>query len=88
MKKNELRDIFNFALEHKKKYVAVAIETRGMEKPEIIINPYSNIAQKLVYYVGAYNDDMVLKSYDGIRITRAAAADTVEELIELLEDEE
>lgn len=88
MKQNELREIFNFALEHKKKYVGVAIETRGMEKPEYIINPYENIAQKLVYYVGAYNDDMVLKSYDGIRITRAAAADTVEELIELLEDEE
>ena len=88
MKQNELRKIFNFALEYKKKYVGVAIETRGMEKPEYIINPYPNIAQKLVYYVGAYNDDMVLKSYDGIRITRAAAADTVEELIELLEDEE
>lgn len=88
MKQNELREIFNFALEHKKKYVGVAIETRGMEQPEYIINPYTNIAQKLVYYVGAYNDDMILKSYDGIRITRAAAADTLEELMELLEDKE
>lgn len=88
MNKYELRDVFNFALEHKKKYVGVAIETRGMEKPEYIINPYSNIAQKLIYYLNAYNDYMVLKTYDGIRITRAAAADTVEELIELLEDEE
>lgn len=86
MKQNELREIFNFALEHKKKYVGVAIETRGMEKPEYIINPYENIAQKLVYYVGAYNDDMVLKSYDGIRITRAAAADTLEELMKNLKE--
>lgn len=86
MKQNKLREIFNFALEHKKKYVGVAIETRGMEKPEYIINPYENIAQKLVYYVGAYNDDMVLKSYDGIRITRAAAADTLEELMKNLKE--
>ena len=86
MKQNELREIFNFALEHKKKYVGVAIETSGMEKPEYIINPYENIAQKLVYYVGAYNDDMVLKSYDGIRITRAAAADTLEELMKNLKE--
>lgn len=86
MKQNELREIFNFALEHEKKYVGVAIETRGMEKPEYIINPYENIAQKLVYYVGAYNDDMVLKSYDGIRITRAAAADTMEELMKNLKE--
>ena len=85
MKKEELREIFNFALKTKMNYVGVAIETKGMEEEEYIINPYANIAQKLVYYVGAYNDDMVLKSYDGIRITAAAAAGTIENLIKILE---
>ena len=88
MKKHLLIDTFNYALEHGKGYVGVAIETRGMEKPEYIINPYPNIAQKLAYYEGAYNDDLVLKSYDGIRITAAAAANTIEDLIRTMEERE
>lgn len=85
MKKHLLIDTFNYALEYRKGYVGVAIETRGMEKPEYIINSYPNIAQKLAYYMGAYNDDLVLKSYDGIRITMAAAANTIEDLIRAME---
>lgn len=77
MKKEQLRNIFNNAIAAKAAYVGVSIETRGMEKPEYIINPYENIAQKLVYYDSAYNDDLVLKTYDGIKITGAAAGKTI-----------
>lgn len=77
MRKEHLRNLFNNALKNKAAYVGVSIETRGMAEPEYIINPYANIAQKLVYYNGAYNDDLVLKSYDGIRITGAAAGKTI-----------
>lgn len=77
MTKEQLQRIFNNAIATKAAYVGVSIETRGMEEPEYIINPYANIAQKLVYYNGAYNDDLVLKTYDGIRITGAAAGKTI-----------
>ena len=49
MRKEHLRNLLNNALKNKAAYVGVKIETRGMEKPEYIINPYENIAQKLVY---------------------------------------
>lgn len=77
MTKEQLQRIFNNAIATKAAYVGVRIETRGMAEQEYIINPYANIAQKLVYYNGAYDDDLVLKTYDGIRITSAAAGRTV-----------
>lgn len=77
MRKTHLRALFNQAIKEKNAYVAVEIETRGMEKPEYIINPYENIAQKLVYYDSAYNDDLVLKTYDGIRITGIAKGNSI-----------
>lgn len=72
MTKQDLQMLFNNAKREKAAFVGVRIETRGMEKPEYILNPYENIAQKLVYYNNAYNDDLTLKTYDGIRITAAA----------------
>lgn len=77
MKKEYLRALFNQAIKEKSAYVAVQIETRGMEKPEYIINPRENIAQKLVYYDSAYNDDLVLKTYDGICITGIAKGNSI-----------
>lgn len=81
MKKQHLRDLFNNAIAFKAAYVGVKLETRGMEKPEYIINPYENIAQKLIYYDGAYNDDLVLKTYDGIRITGVASGYTIADVM-------
>ena len=49
-------------------YFSVGIETQGMEGVELIINPIVNIDQKINYYDKSYNDDLVLNSYDGIRI--------------------
>lgn len=50
------------------KYIGVLIETRGSEAPEIIINPSGNFDTKLEYYKRAYNEELILKSFDGIRI--------------------
>ena len=82
--KEALMGEFNHALETKAAFIGVRIETRGMEKPEYIINPYENIAQKLIYYNSAYNNDLVLKTYDGIRITRIAHGDSTEEIMKWL----
>lgn len=70
MNKETLIDCFEQAKKLNAVYIGVLVETRGSEKPEIIINPRENFDSKLEYYKNAYNDDMVLKTYDGIRITK------------------
>lgn len=59
---------FMSAKHNNAKYVGVLIETRGSKAPEIIINPSENFDAKLEYYKKAYTEDLVLKSFDGIRI--------------------
>lgn len=85
MRKHQLIDTFDFALEFRKKYIGVRIETEGKEEPEYIIHPCNGVATKMACYMGEYNEDMVLKSNEGIRMTRVAAADTEEKVKELLE---
>jgi len=50
------------------KYVGVKIQMEGFPKPEIIINPIDNFDAKLEYYKKAYNDDLTLKTFNGIKI--------------------
>jgi hypothetical protein len=66
----ELEYVFQHALEYKEEYIGVRIEMPDLEKPEIIINPRENFSGKLAYYKRAYNDDLTLKSFNGIKITR------------------
>ncbi|WP_343337303.1 hypothetical protein TPELB_23630 [Terrisporobacter petrolearius] len=75
-----LERCFKSAIENSAKYIAVKINTRGSSAEEIIINPKENIISKLNYYKKAYTDDLVLKSYDGIRITGITYGDTFEEI--------
>lgn len=65
----ELVDVFNRAIELEENYIGVRIETQGSDKPEIIINPTENFEAKLTYYMKAYNDNLTLKSFNGIKIT-------------------
>jgi len=67
--KTELEDVFTRAIETQEQYIGVRIETQGCSKPEIIINPRENFSEKLAYYKRAYNDDLTLKSFNGIKIT-------------------
>lgn len=53
----------------------VEIEMEGFPKPEIIINPAENFEEKLRYYQKAYTDDLVLKTFNGIRIKDFAPVD-------------
>lgn len=62
------------------KYVGVLIETKGSNAPEIIINPSENFDAKLEYYKKAYTEDLVLKSFDGIRIVRFDYGNTFSQL--------
>lgn len=76
-KKEQLREVFNQAVKEEKDFIAVAIKTRDSEGLETIINPRCNFMQKLEYYENAYNDNLVLKSYDGIEIVHFVAYDDI-----------
>lgn len=80
LNKENLITCFEQAKKFNAKYIGVVIETRGNEGPEVIINPRENFEAKLEYYKNAYNDDMILKSYDGIRITKIDYGNTFEQL--------
>ena len=65
---NNMGNCFNEAIKQGKNYVGVLIEMQGFPKPEIIINENANIQAKLDYYKKAYNDDLTLKTFNGIKI--------------------
>lgn len=74
-KKDGLMEMFDKAIEYEWDYVAVAIETRGSEGVEIIVNPNCNFESKKEYYDKAYDDDLRLKTFDGIQIVSAIRFD-------------
>lgn len=65
---NHLINCFNGAKENGAKYVAVKIQMQGFEEPEVIINKRENFDTKLEYYKKAYNEDLTLKTFNGIKI--------------------
>lgn len=73
---------FEYAKDSGVKYVGVAIAMQGFEKPEIIINAKENFDTKLDYYQKAYNNDLTLKTFNGIRIVGFTYRDTFEEIEE------
>lgn len=78
--KQNLELCFEQAKKYRAKYIGVIVETEGHSGPEIIINPIENFDKKLEYYKNAYTDDMILKAYNGIRITDIQYANTFEQL--------
>lgn len=74
-KKEQLMDTFKEWIEYDVDYFAVSIETKGNSGLEIIVNPFSNLQNKMEYYQNAYDDNLVLKTYDGIKIVGACGFD-------------
>lgn len=62
------------------KYVGVKIEMEGFQKAEIIINENANFEKKFEYYKKAYNDDLTLKTFNGINIIGFTYGDSFEEM--------
>ncbi|WP_236896993.1 hypothetical protein [Clostridium beijerinckii] len=50
------------------KYVGVKIQMKGFPKAETIINENENFDSKFDYYKKAYNEDLTLKTFNGINI--------------------
>jgi len=74
-KKEQLMDAFKEAISWGADYFAVSIETKGNPELEIIVNPFENLQNKMEYYKNAYDDNLVLKTYDGIKIVGACGFD-------------
>ncbi|MGB8452759.1 MAG: hypothetical protein WCD89_10530 [Anaerocolumna sp.] len=74
-KKKQLIEIFADAIAVNNDYIAVAVESVGNEENEVIINPSCNFENKLEYYRKAYDENLVLKTFSGIRIVGAYSFD-------------
>lgn len=82
-----LEKCFEGAKKDKATWIAVAIQTKGSESSELIINPNVNFDSKLDYYKKAYTDDLVLKTYDGIQIKGFIYGDSLGEIEDYLFEE-
>lgn len=69
---NELEAKFKTADELSAGFIGVLIQMQGFEKPEIIINERENFEAKLAYYKKSYNEDLTLKTFNGIKIINCA----------------
>lgn len=65
---NNLKQCFYVASQKGKKYVGVLIEMAGFPRPEVIINENANFDSKFAYYQKAYNENLTLKTFNGIKI--------------------
>jgi len=75
-----LERCFETAKEEGYSYVGVKIQMEEFQEPEVIINPNANFDKKLKYYKKAYNDDLTLKSFNGIKIIGFSFGDDYEEI--------
>lgn len=76
MKMENLEKCFNAAIEKDVNYVGVLIQMQGFKTPEIIINETPNFKAKLEYYQKAYDSDLTLKTFNGIKIIGFTYANT------------
>jgi len=75
-----LERCFESAKEQGYTYVGTKIKMEGFEEPEVIINPNANFDKKLEYYKNAYNNDLTLKSFNGVKIIGFTFGDSYDEI--------
>lgn len=82
--KMDKQDLINMAELAKEKNLCLIVEVTipGQEETEAIINRPSSIDNKLKYYLGAYNDQLVHKLNPAIRMVQLSAADFEYEIFE------
>lgn len=64
---DELKAVCEIALAHKKG-ITVLVKLPGMEAPEEIYNPPSNVRAKRNYYTKTYGSDLKMKNNQAIKI--------------------
>ena len=82
--KMDKQDLINMAELAKEKNLCLIVEVTipGQEETEAIINRPSSIDNKLKYYLGTYNDQLVHKLNPAIRMVQLSAADFEYEIFE------
>lgn len=83
---NNLEKCFEVAKETNQKYIGVLIEMQGFEKPELIVNESANFDTKLAYYKKAYNEDLTLKTFNGIKIIGFAFGTCLDDIYDYLKN--
>lgn len=81
-----LQYIFEKAIRDNCDYVGIKVAMQGFEGCEIIINPRENFKAKFDYYKKAYNNDLTLKTFNGIRIINAAYG-TISDIEQILKED-
>lgn len=84
---NKLEKCFTVAKETNQKFVGVLIQMQGFEKPELIINENENFESKLAYYKKAYNEDLTLKTFNGIKIVGYAFGTSLNDIYDYLKND-
>ena len=82
----DLESVFNQAIGLGVNYIGVRIQMQGFDEPEVIINPKENFETKLAYYKKAYNEDLTLKTFNGIKIIGCEYGDSFNEIADWLID--
>ena len=82
----DLENTFNQAIGLGVEYIGVRIKMQGFDEPEVIINPKENFETKLAYYNKAYNDDLTLKTFNGIKIVGFEYGDSYAEIADWLSE--
>jgi hypothetical protein len=80
MKIDNLEKCFYEASVKLKKYVGIKVKMEGFPRGEIIINENENFDKKFAYYKKAYDSDLTLKAFSGIRIVGFTYGDTFDEI--------
>lgn len=80
LKLNNLEICFMSAMSIGAKYVGVKIWMQGFDDCEVIINSNANFEKKLEYYKTAYNEDLTLNTFNGIKIVGFTYGDSYEEI--------
>ena len=83
---SKLENCFKAAKETNQKFIGVLIQMQGFEKPELIINENGNFDSKLTYYKKAYNEDLTLKTFNGIKIIGYAFGSSLNDVYEYLKN--
>lgn len=82
----KLEDCFKVAKETNQKFIGVFVQMKGFKKPELIINERENFDNKLAYYKRAYNEDLTLKTFNGIKIIGYAFGSDLESIYNYLKN--
>ena len=78
------KKMFEEAIDNNKKYCAIVVENSDYKKPEIIINLRENFEDKLEYYLRAYDENLVLKNCEKIKISKAIFSNNLRDIFQII----